>query len=162
MPTTQSLLAFEEGFSEKPYFDSLNYPTAGIGQKLGPRGTPLSCYSFTVPRAVADLWCRCHLDVVSQELDNNPGTRAAWRKLLASATGSPYSDARCSVYLSMAYQMGVEGLAKFTTTNGLIAAGDWAEGSVQMLKSAWATQTPNRAKRHSQQLASGIWCQEYK
>lgn len=162
MTNITKLLRFEEGFSEKPYFCSENYPTAGIGQKLGPRNSPLKNYTFTIPLVVAELWCRTHVDKIAQELDDNPATRAAWRRLLAAATKGPYEDARCSVYLSMAYQMGVDGLAKFITTNGLIAVGDFDGGSTQMLKSAWATQTPNRAKRHAEQFKTGVWNGNYK
>lgn len=162
------LLAFEEGFSEKPYYCSLNYPTGGIGMRLGPRGAALSNYTFKIPRVVADLWCRVHVDEVAEQLDADPDTQKAWRRLLAAATGAPYQDARCAVYLSMAYQMGVgvgadkAGLSAFKTTNGLIAVADWHNASIQMGKSAWATQTPNRAKRHMKQFDTGIWCPEYK
>jgi len=162
------LLAFEEGFSETPYRDSRNYPTVGIGILIGPRNAALSNYTFKMPRVVADLWCRVHVDETAEALATDPDTKAAWAKLCSSANGAPYSDARCAVYLSMAYQMGVGpgvgggGLSGFINTNALIAAGSWATAALNMEKSAWATQTPNRAKRHIEQFRTGVWEKRYK
>jgi lysozyme len=41
----------------------------------------------------------------------------------------------------------VPGLLKFKTTLSLLQAGDRAGAAAQALKSLWAKQTPNRAKR---------------
>lgn len=66
-------------------------------------------------------------------------------------------DARKGVLLNMAFQMGTDGLLQFTTTLGLIRAGDFEGAAKQMLNSKWATQTPERAQRLAQQMKEGVW-----
>lgn len=66
-------------------------------------------------------------------------------------------DARKGVLLNMAFQMGVEGLLGFTNTLALIQAGDYVGAAAGMLQSKWAQQTPARAQRLAQQMASGRW-----
>lgn len=65
--------------------------------------------------------------------------------------------ARQGVLLNMAFQMGTDGLLQFTTTLARVAKGDYQGASESMLQSKWATQTPERAKRMSEQMKTGIW-----
>ena len=67
------------------------------------------------------------------------------------------SEPRQAVLLSMAWQMGVEGLLGFTNTLKFIEAGDFKNAAANMLKSKWAQQTPNRAKRHALQMVTNEW-----
>jgi lysozyme len=57
----------------------------------------------------------------------------------------------------MAFQMGTAGLFAFTNTLSLIELGLYEEAAANMLKSKWATQTPARAKRLSEQMRTGNW-----
>lgn len=66
-------------------------------------------------------------------------------------------DARKGVLLNMAFQMGTDGLLGFKTTLGLVATGDYEGAATQMLKSKWATQTPERAQRLAKQMKEGVW-----
>ena len=56
---------------------------------------------------------------------------------------------RRAVLLSMAYQMGVDGLMKFKNMWAAINRQDWDDAADQMLDSKWARQTPERAGRHA-------------
>lgn len=67
------------------------------------------------------------------------------------------NDARKGVLLNMAFQLGVAGLMGFKSTLAKIEAGDYEGASTSMLKSKWATQTPNRAQRMAEQMRSGQW-----
>ena len=58
------------------------------------------------------------------------------------------------VLVEMAYQMGVSGLLKFKKTLMYIETKDYKDASVEMLDSRWAKQTPNRAKKLSDIMAS--------
>ena len=58
------------------------------------------------------------------------------------------------VLIEMAYQMGVSGLLKFKKTLMYIETKDYKDASVEMLDSRWAKQTPNRAKKLSDIMAS--------
>lgn len=65
--------------------------------------------------------------------------------------------ARQGVLVNMAFQMGVGGLMAFKNTLALIERGAYALAADNMLKSAWATQTPARAQRLARQLRTGEW-----
>jgi len=65
--------------------------------------------------------------------------------------------ARQAALFNMAFQMGPEGLFKFVTTLRLVQAGDFAGAARQMLRSKWAQQTPNRARRVAEQMKTGVW-----
>jgi lysozyme len=69
----------------------------------------------------------------------------------------PLDDARKGVLLNMAFQMGTAGLLAFTSTLEAVRLGEYDRASLLMLKSKWATQTPERAKRLSKQMQSGEW-----
>lgn len=65
--------------------------------------------------------------------------------------------ARQGVLLNMAFQMGVDGLMGFENTLAMIERGDYKGAAAGMLNSLWAKQTPERAKRLSVQMESGLW-----
>lgn len=55
------------------------------------------------------------------------------------------NEARQSVLLNMAYNLGIEGLLKFTDTLALLARGHYTAASTQMLNSTWSRQVKSRA-----------------
>ena len=148
-----SLLRYEEGFKEKPYFCSEGYPTIGTGIKLGPKGAALSNYQITISKEVDAVWMAEIIKQKVAEMSVNQGITAAM---------SSCNDARKSILISMAYQMGADGLAKFNNTLKAVAEQRWNDAANGMLNSSWAKQTPNRAKRHAKQMLTGEWSPEYK
>ena len=148
-----SLLNFEEGYSEKPYYCSAGYPTIGIGKRIGPKGAPLSNYQFTASKQLAAVW-------LSEELQQKVADMSTHANITAAMVAC--NDARKSILISMAYQIGADGLAKFTNTLKAVADQRWNDAANGMLNSAWAKQTPNRAKRHAKQMLTGEWSPEYK
>ena len=66
-------------------------------------------------------------------------------------------DARFGVLLNMAFQMGVAGLMKFQNTLRMVQGGDYDGAATNMMLSLWATQTPERARRLSAQMRTGVW-----
>lgn len=160
------LLVFEEGFRSRPYLDTEGFPTVGIGFLLAKRkctkGELKEFYNFELPLQAAEAWLEVLLRQVHAEMMKDAGIRAAYTACAnAHPTTGWDTNPRIAVLLSMAYQLGVSGLAKFTTTLGDIAAGRFAEAADAMLKSKWAKQTPNRAGRHSGQMYLGKWDEEY-
>lgn len=153
MPNITSLLQYEEGFREKPYLCSEGYPTVGTGIRIGPNGADLKNYEFTVPKEVDAVWLQSILNSTMKGMLSNERIARAMNVL---------DEARTSVLVSMAYQMGVAGLAQFKNTLALIESKRFEDAAVAMLQSKWAKQTPNRAKRHAEQMRSGLWCSEYR
>ena len=153
MPDIISMLNCEEGFSAKPYYCSAGYPTIGIGKRIGPKGAPLNLYEITVSKPLASVWLSEKVKETMADMDKYQNIKAAM-----SACNEP----RQAILISMAYQMGADGLAKFTNTLKAVAEQRWNDAANGMLNSSWAKQTPNRAKRHAKQMLTGEWSPEYK
>ena len=56
------------------------------------------------------------------------------------------------VIVEMCYQMGIHGFSNFKKTIDHLMRKDYKTASVEMLDSRWAKQTPNRAKKLSNQM----------
>lgn len=140
------ILRFEEAYKPKPYIDTEGFPTVGTGFKIGPKGAPLSNYTFTIPQEVNDVWLQCLVNDTIAKMNTYPTIVAALKQC---------NDARRDVLISMAYQMGSGGLVGFKNTLAMMAAGNFSGAADGMLNSLWAKQTPARAKRQSDVMRSG-------
>lgn len=141
-----SILNFEEGFKATPYIDTEGYPTVGTGFKIGPKGAALSNYTFTLPKDASDAWLESFVNQTIAKMNASPPIVAALSKC---------NEPRRDILISMAFQMGVAGLAGFKNTLAMIAAGNFAGASAGMLSSLWAKQTKNRAARHAEVMRTG-------
>ncbi|HAT2607118.1 TPA: glycoside hydrolase family protein [Kluyvera intermedia] len=141
-----AILNFEEGFKAAPYIDTEGYPTVGTGFKIGPKGAALSNYTFTLPKEVSDVWLQSLVDITVAKMNATPSILAALKKC---------NTAQRDVLISMAYQMGVNGLAAFKNTLAMIEAGNFTGAASGMLASLWAKQTPKRAARHAEVMRTG-------
>ena len=83
--------------------------------------------------------------------------REAFNSLNISKPVKELDEARRGVLLSMAFQMGTEGLLGFKNTLEMVRTGRYTDAAKGMLNSLWAKQTPQRAKRHSEQMRTGKW-----
>lgn len=146
------LIRYEEGWRSKPYLCSLGYPTCGFGFKIGPKGAPISQYQFTLPIEAGSVWLESILTKTRSDMLQRPRIAAAMNAC---------DEVRQAVLISMAYQMGVDGLDAFKNTLHSISAGYWVLAAGEMLDSRWARQTPARAKRHAEQMRTGDWAKEY-
>lgn len=135
MDDTEKYIAAEEGYRQFPYRCTAGKLTIGYGFNLDDTGL-----------SEAESAAILHMRI--DELRDKLKSRFPWFAGLAPA--------RQAALLSMAYQMGVLGLMGFTTTMRLLADGQWAEASRQMLNSRWATkQTPERARRTAYMVRYG-------
>lgn len=133
----EDILAFEEGFSKKPYIDTLGYPTIGYGLKIGPQGASLANYVFEMPEPIAKMYLHYEaLEKLEELIKAKP--------IVNSLPSSVYK-----ILGSMAYQLGVSGLLKFKNMWSALEKGDFEEAAKEALDSLWAKQTPNRANRHA-------------
>jgi lysozyme len=67
------------------------------------------------------------------------------------------NDARQAVLIGMCFQMGMGKLLKFAKALGAIRDERWPQAAGEMLDSAWARQTPKRARRLARQMETGEW-----
>lgn len=59
---------------------------------------------------------------------------------------------KCEVVFEMVYQLGLNGVSMFKKMLKALEDKDYDKASVEMLDSLWAKQTPNRAKKLSNQM----------
>ena len=133
-------LTGDEGVRACVYQDHLGYWTIGIGRLVDSRkpGAGLR------PNEIEFLLANDIEDRV-RELTK----RLPWFLQL--------DEARQGVLLNMSFQLGVDGLLGFKNTLELVRQGKYTEAAAAMLQSKWATQTPERAKRLSDQMRTGAW-----
>lgn len=143
------LLEKEEGYRGKAYYCSEGYPTIGIGQKIGPKGSNLNHYDFTISKPLAKAWLMD--SVIDTELEL---AKLDWFQSLDLD--------RRTVIISMAYQIGITGLLKFENMIAAIDRGHWNQAATEALDSRWAKQTPKRAGRHSRVISGELLSEVYK
>lgn len=132
-------LRIDEGEVLHAYKDHLGYLTIGVGRLIDKRKGGGITEDESAYLLRNDIMTRM------VALDK----RLPWIKKL--------DDARQGVLLNMAFQLGVAGLLNFRNTLAKIEAGDYDGAAANMLKSKWASQTPNRAKRMAEQMRTGQW-----
>lgn len=139
MSSLIKLLSFEEGRVPFVYKCSLGYDTIGVGRLVDrQQGGRLS-------DAEIDYLLMNDIETHTKELD----AALPWARGL--------DPVRRAVLVSMAFQMGVPRLLQFTQTLPAIRDERWDHAANLMLQSLWAKQTPERAQRHSRQMATGEW-----
>jgi lysozyme len=131
-------LEHEEGRVPNAYQDSLGYWTIGVGRLIDKRrGGKLSDSEI-------DLLLANDIKAKMKAIEDWP----AWQAVKDD-------PARATALLSMAFQMGPAGLAEFKNSLQLIADRQWQQAAANLMQSRWAKQTPNRAKRVTQMIATG-------
>lgn len=141
-----NLIEKEEGWRDTPYYCKERYPTVGYGFKLADKDAPLP--KFKLPKAAGDAW----LATLLAELNI---------KLMAYDWYVALNTPRRAIIMSMAYQLGLDGLLKFKKMIKAISSDLYYEAAREMLDSLWAKQTPERAKRHALQMTTGVWSSYY-
>lgn len=133
-------LKSDEGFRRTVYQDSLGYWTIGVGRLVDPSrpdsGLRDSEIEFMLRNDIEDRITAL-------------GKILPWFLDL--------DEVRQGVLVNMAFQLGIKGLMGFSTTLQMVAQGRYEDAAQQMLKSKWAAQTPERAKRLAQQMKTGKW-----
>lgn len=129
----------DEGVVKHAYRDHLGYLTIGVGRLIDERkGGGLRDHEI-------DYLLRSDIDERIDELTR----RVPWWQNL--------DDARKGVLLNMSFQLGVDGLLGFKNTLEMVRKGHYDLAAAGMLNSLWAKQTPERAKRLSEQMRTGQW-----
>lgn len=114
------------------------YVTIGVGFLVDNR------LGGGVPDEVMDFW----LDYLVKQFKEELNYAIPFFKDL--------DNVRQDVLTNMAFQLGVPNLKAFVNTLRLIEEGKYKEASVEMLNSKWARQTPERAKRLSEAMRTGV------
>lgn len=143
-----TLLEFEEGRRRIPYPDTKGYMTGGVGHKMSLREQSIY-QGRIIPNAVVDNWLINDVSTATRAAEKYP-----WYYKL--------NEPRKAVVVSMIFQMGEQGFSNFKKTISFLSSGNYQAAATEMLDSVWAKKdSPNRARRHVEQMASGEWCKEY-
>lgn len=134
-----SQLKRDEGEVLHAYQDTLGFWTIGIGIMIDKRK------GGGLRPEESEFIFRNRLKLIDAELAD----RLPWISTL--------DPARRGVLVNMAFQLGIAGLLGFKNTLAMIEAGKYQDAAKNMLQSKWATQTPARAQRLSNQMATGAW-----
>ena len=156
-------LRFEEGVRPRAYKDHLGYWTIGVGRLIDSvKGGRITAEEDAIlmrndPSRIGRPWRTYVLtdDEINMLLENDIERMTgairnwpAWR-----AVGD--NVARKVALTSMAFQLGVSGLAEFVNTLGMVEKGWFSPAADNMLKSKWAKQTPERAERIAEMMRTG-------
>lgn len=154
MSRIDDILYFEEGYREHVYYDSEGFPTIGIGKRIGEQYAPLSHFTFTVSLEVAKFWVKDDCKEIIYNLENDARTEAAW---------SMCNEPRQDMLISMAYQLGFDGLCDFDNMLAALELGDFEQAHNEMLQSVWHSQTEARCEREADVMLEGTYdpYQEY-
>lgn len=127
-----------EGFVPHIYKDTLGYDTVGYGFKCSDLSADeLECNGGAMEPMSKEV-ASAILDIKLVKLKKKVYSQLGWLKFAPMNV----QEAVCE----MAYQMGVAGMLGFKNTLALMEAGEYEKAASNMLKSKWATQTPNRAR----------------
>ena len=120
-----------EGFSAKPYKDTLGKMTVGYGHLC-----------------VENFWDE-NTEYTEAQLDRIFDTD--FDKAIEGAArvceGMDLPDKKFGVFIEMTFQLGATGLSKFKKALAAAKDHNWQECHDQLLDSRWHKQTPNRAKQ---------------
>lgn len=85
-------------------------------------------------------------------------TQAAAALYTAHPWAADLDEVRKATLINMTFQLGIEGLSKFVKALGFMRAGAYNAAADAFADSLVAReQTPERWKRHGEQLRSGVW-----
>lgn len=156
------MLRRDEGVKAQLYWDSLGFPTIGIGHLIVPKKTRDSnLINSTLSRHIGRSVSGARPSITHDEivrLFNDDVQRiqiSMYKNKRIAAALAVCNKSRRMALVNMAFQMGVGGLAKFKTSLALMAASKWKEARTQLLDSTWARQTPGRAQRVSLVIMTG-------
>lgn len=135
----REMLIREEGLVRHAYQDHVGYWTIGVGRLIDKRKGG----------GLTEAECHFLLDNDIAAKTREVRDALPWIDQL--------NDARQAVLIGMAFQMGTDGLLGFHNTLAAVRAGLWDEAHEGILRSKWATQTPERAKRMAEQMRTGEW-----
>ncbi len=135
MSTITQQLTHEEGYRLKPYLDSKNKITIGIGRNLTDDGLS--------PDEVAYLF---NNDLIKHAKDLD--SKLSWWRSLDTV--------RQKVLLDMCFNMGIENLLKFKNTLHFVQTKQYHNAKLSMLSSLWAKETGIRATNLATMMDTGI------
>nr|5XSZ_A Chain A, Lysophosphatidic acid receptor 6a,Endolysin,Lysophosphatidic acid receptor 6a [synthetic construct] len=153
------MLRIDNGLRLKIYKNTEGYYTIGIGHLLT-KSPSLNAAKSELDKAIGR---NTNGVITKDEAEKlfNQDVDAAVRGILRNAKLKPVYDSldavRRAALINMVFQMGETGVAGFTNSLRMLQQKRWDEAAVNLAKSRWYNQTPNRAKRVITTFRTGTW-----
>lgn len=138
------LIRQDEGSRLLPYTDSRGNLTWGIGHLMPPKGNPLC------PAAVALLG-------QSVEAQFQTDYAAIVTGLSGYAWWATLNEVRQAAIADMAFNLGLEGFAAFTTFQSCLSSNQWSAAAADLRGTLVYQQLPNRYERLATMIQTGEW-----
>ncbi len=133
-------LVRDEGIVEYAYQDSLGYWTIGVGHLIDRRK------GGRLPRHIIEMLLE--YDITSHTADLYDAF--PWVIEL--------DEVRKATLVNMTFQLGIRGLSEFRRAMGYMERGEYTAASLAFADSRVAKeQTPERWRRHCEQIKTGVW-----
>ena len=153
------MLRIDEGYKPTIYKDTEGYWTIGIGQLL------TKSPDLNVAKAELDklMGRKCNGVITQAEAEELfqksvlKAEKGIQGNALLREVYNSLDPIRQDALINMVFQMGVTGVAGFTNSMALLKAKQWEKAAVNLAKSRWYNQTPNRAKRIIETFRTGTW-----
>lgn len=126
----------DEGVRLRPYRDSVNKLTIGVGRNLDDVGISLAEAEYLLDNDIA---------------------RATAAVLARIPCAVALDEIRRAALVNMAFNVGIGGLLGFKKMLAALAAGEWDRAAAEAMDSTWATQVGARATRLARQMQTGEW-----
>ncbi len=140
------LIAKKEGFKDKVYYCSEQFPTIGHGFRIGAKHQSLDVYQFTLPRSASMIWLKVKIEENIETMQNYQYLKKAFNSV---------SEDRQVILISMMFQLGVDGVSKFVNMLTSLLKEDYPAAEKHALDSKWFRQTKSRALHHAKVLRTG-------
>ena len=124
-----------EGYSKTVYQCTEGYDTIGYG---------FAVKDLELSKEVSETILREKITKLKKDIEN----RFEW------VVNAPPKIQ--DVVIEMCYQIGINGFSKFKKTIYFLETEQYWEASVEMIDSLWARQTPNRAKKLSDEVRGNL------
>jgi lysozyme len=134
-----SRLVLDEGEVLHEYKDHLGYSTIGVGILIDERkggGITQEESRYLLRNRIRQRAAQC-------------AERFEWWQSV--------DEVRRNAIVCMAFQLGTSGVANFKKMCAALRIRDYNTAALEALDSAWATQTPARAKRMARIIRTGQW-----
>lgn len=123
LSTITKILIKDEGLKSRPYRDSRNFWTIGVGHYIGPNLEDMKLPLTTVMNLLENDICTHWTDAI---------------EIFGRDFLEKLPVARQAAILSLVFSLGKNGLLKFKETLPAILAEDWQRAEELLLKSKWA------------------------
>lgn len=134
MTNLEEQLINDEGYRKKPYKDTVGKLTIGYGRNLDDVGISMSeayfLLQYDIKKAINDVFANISFA----------------RNL---------SDGRLNALVNMTFNMGIQKVLLFKNTLKLMSDGNFEGASIEVMKSKWALQVGDRAKRIAEKIRRG-------